>query len=193
MDGVTTITEINEDSHDDVDLIAEFVKDCRLRGYSSETIRSHMSNLRTVSRFLNRNGLSFHDADKDSLRLLLDYLKDTRKVGHKTLDCYFSALSSFYEYLAYEGKAKSNPIPSFRKRYLNTYKNHQPTPPRKLISVEEMALLINSTLEIRDRTLMTVLAKTGVRRSELISMDVEDVDFERGMIRLKRKNKRSNL
>jgi len=193
VDRVTIVSELSEVSHADVDLIVEFVKDCRLRGYSPETIRSHRSNLRTISRFLNQNGLSFLDVDKDALRMLLDYLKNTRKVGHKTVDSYFSALSSFYEYLMFEEKIKSNPVPSFRKRYLNSYKSHQPSPPRKLISVEEMALLINSTLEIRDKAMMTVLAKTGVRRGELISMDVGDVDFDGGRIRLKRKNKRSNL
>lgn len=56
-----------------------------------------------------------------------------------------------------------------------------------------MGLLINSTLGIKDKALMTVLAKTGVRRGELISMDVGDVDFVMGRIRLKRKKKRSNL
>ena len=56
-----------------------------------------------------------------------------------------------------------------------------------------MGQLINSTLSIRDKALMTVLAKTGVRRNELISMDVADVDFPLGRIQLKRKKKRSNL
>ena len=40
---------------------------------------------------------------------------------------------------------------------------------------------------------MAVLAKTGVRRGELISMDVEDIDWGYQRIKLKPKNKRSNL
>ena len=179
--------------HGDVDLIQGFVDDCRLRGYSPETIRSHRSNLRTIQHFLKRNSLGFQEADKDALRRLLAYLKNTRRVGSKTVESYFSALSSFYEYLLFEDLVEANPVPGFRKRYLTSYKNRQPGPQRKLVSVEDMSRLINGTLEARDRALMAVLAKTGVRRGELISMDVEDIDWEKGRVKLKGKNKRSNL
>ena len=193
MGRVTETAMAGEAVHGDVDLIRGFVDDCRLRGYSPETIRSHRSNLRTIHRFLRRNGAGFTDVDKDTLRRLLDYLKNTRHVGSKTVESYYSALSSFYEYLVFEDLVKANPVPGFRKRYLTQYKNRQQGSQRKLLSVEDMSRLINGTLEVRDRALMAVLAKTGVRRGELISMDVEDVDWERGRIKLKGKNKRSNL
>jgi len=140
----------------DVDLIRGFVDDCRLRGYSPETIRSHRSNFRTIQRFLKRNGLGFQEVDKDALRRLLAYLKNTRRVGSKTVESYFSALSSFYEYLLFEDLVKANPVPGFRKRYLTSYKNRGPGPQRKLVSVEDMSRLINGTLEARDR------ARSGV-------------------------------
>jgi integrase/recombinase XerD len=142
---------------------------------------------------MEQQGFSLLEVDKYALKGLLDYLKNERRVTHKTVEGYFTTLSGFYEYLVYEERMSSNPVPPFRKRYLNTYKNSQPSESRKLISVEEMTLLINSTLEIRDKVLMTVLAKTGVRRGELISMDVDDIDWGDQKIRLKRKNKRSNL
>ncbi|TFH12157.1 recombinase [Candidatus Bathyarchaeota archaeon] len=176
-----------------MDLIYGFIDDCRLRSYSPETIRSHRSNLRTINGFFKKNGLTFQEVDKDSLRKLLGYLKNTRRVGSKTVESYYSALSSFYEYLIFEDMVAVNPVPSFRKRYLAKYKNGGQGAQRKLLSVEDMSRLINGTLEIRDRALMAVLAKTGVRRGELISMDVGDVDWSYGRIKLKSKNKRSNL
>jgi len=72
-------------------LIERFLDDCRLRGYSMETIRSHGSNLRTVARFLEGVGLTFRDVDRDALRNILLYLKNRRKVGYKTQKSYFSA------------------------------------------------------------------------------------------------------
>ena len=66
-------------------------------------------------------------------------------------------ISSFYEYLVYEERTSSNPVPSFRKRYLTANKNNQPSESRKLISVEEITLLINSTLEIRDKARLKAL------------------------------------
>jgi integrase/recombinase XerD len=47
---------------------------------------------------------------------------------------------------------------------------------RKLISIEDMANLINSTLDVQDRAIITILAKTGIRRRELITLDVDNID-----------------
>ena len=47
--------------------------------------------------------------------------------------------------------------------------------------------------EINDKRVKAVLAKTGVRRNELIAMDIDDVEWEDLSIKLKPKKKRSNL
>lgn len=172
----------------DMRLINDFMEDCKLRGYSPETIRSHRSNLRTIAKFLNNQMLSFTDVDKTVLKDTLEYLRNERKVSQKTLESYFSALSRFYEYLVYEDLHPVNPVPSFRKRYLMTYKKGHASHRRRLLSVEEMSSLINGVLEIRDKAIMAVLAKTGIRRGELMEIDVEDVDLKGNSIKLKRSN-----
>ena len=174
-------------------LLEEYISDCEMRALTPETIRTARSNLRTIARFLDKHEVEFIKVDKESLKQILSYLRNQRMVGLKTQSNYFSFLSSFYDYLVYEEKTATNPVPPFRKRYLKSYKNGEAASQRKLISVAEMGHLINSTLGIRDKALMTLLAKTGVRRNELISMDVGDVDFPLGRIKLKRKKKRSNL
>jgi len=176
----------------DFELIERFVEDCGLRGYSPETIRSHRSNLRTIARFLHDIDRSFLDVDKDVLRELLVYLKDVRKVVYKTQSSYFSAFSSFYKYLNYEEIHPINPVPAFMEHYLSRYKNDDDNGVRRLLSVDEMRMLINSILEPRDKAIVTLLAKTGIRRGELIDIDMDDVDWENQSIRLKPKNKRSN-
>jgi integrase/recombinase XerD len=55
-----------------------------------------------------------------------------------------------------------------------------------------MAKIINSTMDIRDKTIITLLAKTGIRRNELITLDVEDIDWVEQRIRLKPAHKRTN-
>lgn len=114
--------------------------------------------------------------DRDVLRGFLEYLRLERCVSHKTLENYFTVLSSLYEYLAYEGYVERNPVLPVRKRYLKRYKENDEGQMRKLISVEEMASLINSTMEIRDKAIIALLAKTGIRRNELVSLDVDDID-----------------
>ena len=110
---------------------------------------------------------------------------------YNTLLQYFAALSGFSDYLVWEGIIQTNSVIPFRKRYLKQYKN-QHGPERKLISVEEMAKLTNSILDPRDKAILTLLAKTGIRRGELIGIDVDEVDWVEQSIRLKPHPKRSN-
>ena len=49
-----------------------------------------------------------------------------------------------------------------------------------------------SILEPHDKAIVTMLAKTGIRRGELIDVDLDDIDWENQSIGLKPKNKRSN-
>ena len=56
------------------------------------------------------------------------------------------------------------------------YKNKNYDCKRKLLTVEEVSQLVNSIFDPRDKAIVLVLAKTGVRRDELLKMDVNDID-----------------
>jgi integrase/recombinase XerD len=170
--------------------IEGFLRDCELRRLSRETIEGYKSNLRISSQILRREGLTINKLDKDSLRRILEYLLEHDYV-YNTLLQYFAALSGFCDYLVWEGMAQTNPVMPFRKRYVRQFKN-QYDPERKLISVDEMALLVNSILDPRDKAIVTLLAKTGIRRGELIRIDMDDIDWVEQSIRLKPHPKRSN-
>ncbi len=173
--------------------IERFADDCELRGMSSSTVERYVSSIKAFRGYIEARGYSFVDAaDRDVLRDFLDHLRRDRMLSQKTIENSFTALSSFYEYLEYEGYVDKNPVGSVRKRYIRRYKDHEEGQMRKLISVEDMARLINSTLDIRDKAIITILAKTGIRRKELISLDVSDVDFVEQKIKLKPTAKRTN-
>jgi integrase/recombinase XerD len=177
----------------DRDLVRDFLSDCRLRGMTRESVYGYKSNLRIFSSYLKRHGVSVLAVDKDVLRAFLTYLKDDRGLSVKRVENYFSSLSSLYEYLAYEGYVNANPVLPVRKRYLRSYKkNDNSAPERKLISIDEMSAFINSILSVRDRALVAMLAKTGIRRGELVAIDLDDIDWEEMSITLKPRAKRSN-
>jgi integrase/recombinase XerD len=131
------------------------------------------------------------EVNKEVLRGFIEYLKAQGK-SQKTVENYFSVLSTFYEFLTFEDHISANPILPVRKRYLRRYKDNNDGQARKLISVDDMARLINSTMDVRDKAVITLLAKTGVRRHELVELDVSDVDFIENKIRLKPTAKRTN-
>lgn len=173
-------------------LIEDFGGDCRLRGMTNESIRRYLSSLRIFAKFLKNRGLSISDVGVDVLRDFLQHIIFERRAKHKTVENYFSALSALYDYLAFEGYVASNIILPFRKRYLKRYKNRYDDPERKLLTVEEMSRLINSILDPRDKAIATLLAKTGIRRGELLRLDVEDINWTEYSITLKPTPKRSN-
>ena len=72
------------------------------------------------------------------------------------------------------------------------YKTGYDRPQRKLLTIEEMSRLVNSMLDPRDQAMAMLLAKTGVRRGELLTMDVDGINWSESSITLKPTRKRSN-
>jgi integrase/recombinase XerD len=159
---------------------------------SPESLRRYISSLRIYNRYLQERNLDLLNVDRNVLRSFLEYLRRDRNVGLKTIGNYFTSMAMFYEFLEFEGYVDKNPVYSVRKRYIRRYKDNDEGQMRKLISVDEMAKLINSTLDVRDKAVITLLAKTGIRRKELITLDVDDIDWVNQSIRLKPTPKRTN-
>ena len=170
-------------------LIEDFLQDCTLRGMTKITVLHYGYCLKNFLTYL--AGKDPVEVNKEILRGFIEYLKAQGK-SQKTVENYFSVLSTFYEFLTFEDHISANPILPVRKRYLRRYKDNNDGQARKLISVDDMARLINSTMDVRDKAVITLLAKTGVRRHELVELDVSDVDFIENKIRLKPTAKRTN-
>jgi integrase/recombinase XerD len=171
-------------------LIERFCKDCKLRGMTNESIRRYKSSLNQFVDFFPDSNLI--DVDMQMLKEFLGYLKYERGLKHKTIENDFTALSAFYDFLAFDGFDVKNLVLPFRKRYLRMYKNDYNDPKKKLLTIEEMSQLANSILDPRDKAITLVLAKTGVRRGELLKMDLDDINWDDYSIILKPVAKRSN-
>jgi integrase/recombinase XerD len=171
------------------DLIGRFHEDCTLRGIVS--VMDYIYRTKEYCAFLEAKGKSPLTADKDDLRAFLAHLK-TKGLKFETINRIFTCLSAFYEFLIIEGLVEYNLILPFRKYYLRRYKNGNDSEIRKLISVEDASRLVNSILDSRDKCILVLLFKTGMRLGELTSLDVGDIDLNKGEVTLKLKKKRSN-
>lgn len=170
-----------------------FEDDCRIRGMSEESTRSYLSNLKIFLGFVeNRLQEDLLDVDRFDLREFIRYLQEERKVSLKRIENYFSTLASFYDFLEYEGLTSGNPVRAVRKRYLRKPKKKERSYKAKVISEEEMGDFLNSIMDVREKAMATLLVKTGIRRGELQTIDLRDIDWEVMSIRLKDKRKRSN-
>ena len=171
------------------DLIQRFQEDCNLRHMVSTM--EYIYRVKKYYAFLETRGKTPLTVGRDDMKIFLGQLND-RGLKYGTVKRIYTCISAFYEFLIEEELVEYNPIVPFRKYYLRRYKNGNDSESRKLISVEDASKLVNSILDTRDRCILVLLFKTGMRVGELTSLDVSDIDLDKGEVTLKLKKKRSN-
>ena len=169
---------------DVVVVIAAYLQDCEIRGMSPRSLPGYKSALKDFSGYLNSVETDIIDVDKNVLKGYLEHSRQ-RGLSPRSIELTFSVLSSFFEFMVFEGQVSLNPVPAIRKRYLRAYKNNADPHERQLISVEDAARMVKGEPDIRNKAIMAMLFKTGMRRNELITLDVSDVDLIENSIRLK--------
>ena len=172
-------------------VIAAYLQDCKVRGMSPRSLPGYKSALKDFSSYLDSTGSDILSVDKNVLKSYLEHSRQ-RGLSQRSIELTFSVLSSFYEFLIYEDQVSVNPVPAIRKRYLRRYKDNGDHNERQLIGVDEAARMIKAEPDIRNKALMAMLFKTGMRRNEVITLDVSDVDLVENRIRLKPTGKRTN-
>lgn len=131
----------------DLNKLVDFVADCRLQYWSEVTERE----IRAFVAEVHRGGL-----------------------GGKSIQRILSAVRSFYHYLASEGSVSHNPAQGVRA----------PKVGRSLpetLDVDQLSQLldfpVNDALSSRDKAMMELVYSSGLRVSELISLNIHDIDF----------------
>ncbi len=152
------------------------------RNFSPYTVRNYRADLVDFFQFLKTQGVdSLGEVDKHVLRDYLSNLTD-RKLVKASIARKMSALRSFFSYLVREGITDTNPAaaissPKLEKRL-----------PSFLTVAETVRLLTTPDLTkpegLRDRALMEFLYACGIRVSELVSLNLEQVNLETGEIRV---------
>ncbi len=173
-------------------LVMDFRQDCLVRGMAERSVESYLNCIKICRGYLLDQGKDILTIDRLAIQGYIEHLRLVRGVSLKTVKMHLTALSSLYEFLVFEGHLDSNPVLAVRRRYSRRYKNGNEAQTRQLISIADMAKIINSEMDIRDKAIIALLAKTGIRRNELITLDVADVDLVDSRIKLKPTAKRSN-
>lgn len=173
----------------DNQLLDSYSRHCKRQGKTQKTIENYISVIRIFNSFLKQKKLSFLSVDgnenKDILEEFLDYILNEREISYARIKVYFSGLSHFYDFLEYNSYIKKNIVLNVRKMYVREFKNGYVPAKRKIIEVEEMSSFLNNIMNLRDKAIALLFVKTGIRRGELISIDVDEIDFEENIITLK--------
>ncbi len=163
------------------------------KNYSSHTVISYKNDLLQFEEYCRREAGSFDPlhVDLDMVRNWMVSLSE-EGVQVSSVKRKISALRSFFKYLKREGKITESPLcllsmPKTRKK-LPVY-----------VREDQMDFLIDDIdfgdgfRGVRDRLLLIMLYTTGMRRSELIGLRDDDVDFFNSVIRVTGKGNKQRL
>lgn len=143
------------------------------KGLAENSVSAYQTDLQHFKAFLKRNELSFLQVQRKEIALYLEEL-ERKAYASRTRARKTATLRSFYEYMFEEKYIEENPC-----AYLNSPKLPKNLP--KILSEQEVLALINApTLDnpagYRDRAMLEVLYGSGLRVSELVGLNVGDID-----------------
>ncbi|MBU0502811.1 MAG: tyrosine recombinase XerC [Candidatus Omnitrophota bacterium] len=158
------------------------------KNYSRHTILNYQLDLLHFKLFLKEQTVEC--VDYLTLRKYLAALKE-KSLGARSVSRRLSTLRSFFKFLTREGYLKTNPILSLSSPKLD---KHLPS----FLTEEEVSRLIEASLPkdemgFRDRALLETIYSTGIRISELVGLNLEDVDFIGCVIKVMGKGKKERI
>lgn len=168
IDKESISSSIEHEVDNNLKLIEMFKASKLISGRQKNTIEQYERELKSVIKVLNKR---FEDITTSDLRFYFGVLKENNKVCMNTLKTRKRYLNSFWVFLQQEGIVKENPVARIEPfRVEHTIKK-----PFSEKELESLKMVANSSL--RDRALLEFLCTTGVRVSELCSINVGDIDF----------------
>jgi len=128
--------------------------------------------------------------DSNQIRAFLSFLHE-REYSKATTARKLATLRSFYKFCLRRGMIQTNPVASIR-----TPKQERHLP--KFLEVEQIKKLLTTPedtnlLGARDKAMLETLYSTGVRVSELVALNVEDIDMTGEKLRVRGKGRKERV
>lgn len=148
------------------------------------TINSYMLDLEDF--FKTFNGSIESCTKKD----ILAYISSINGLEVSTVNRHISSLKSFFNYLVDESIIKVSPMEE-----VSSLKKAKKLP--KYLSISEVNKLLNiplnSEFDYRNKAMLELMYATGLRVSELVSIEYSNIDFENSIIRINGKGKKERI
>ena len=180
-------------------LLTQFLEHLRYeRNVSEHTLRNYAIDLGQFLEHLapadpatgERREVDVKEIDHITIREWLSELHDAQK-KKSSIARKLAALRTFFQFLIREGAVEANPA-----KLVSTPRLEKKLPNH--LSVEDAVRFIetpdaNTDLGKRDRAILEMLYGTGVRVSELVKLDLRDIDFRGRTIRVKGKRRKERV
>ena len=168
----------------DIKNFLEFIKsDKKL---SKNTLESYQRDILQYQEYLEEKKINYKEVNNENVLGYLDYLKGLDKKA-STISRHLASIRLFYQYLLKNKIVKEDPT-----KGIQSPKIEKKAP--SILSSQEVSLLLEQPSgeglkSIRDKAMLEVAYATGMRVTEIISLNVSDIDLDSSLVTCKNENK----
>ena len=171
-----------------VKLFLDFLKDDKK--LSDNTLQSYRRDIEQYEKYVNDNKINYLKVTEETILEYMEYLREENK-KESTISRSLASIRSFYQYLIRVKKVKKDPTmtiesPKITKRVPN------------ILTSKEVELLLDQPKDVdlkgtRDKAMLEFAYATGMRVTEMISLDIDDVKLDEGYVICRGRSKSRNI
>ncbi len=157
------------------------------KNVSPHTLKAYTQDLKEFDAFVDKKPKNIDNLD---IRTFLASLYH-RNLKKSSISRKLASIRSFFKYLHREGYVKSNPA-----KLVSSPKVPKTLP--KFITIDEVFSLVETPKgetfkPTRDKAIIEILYSSGLRVSELTSLDISDLDIKETILRVKGKGRKERI
>ncbi len=160
------------------------------KGLSKNTVQAYRSDLVMFEAFLSQKGVDLNSLSKDHIVDFLDLLRD-KAYALSSICRFISSLKGFCRFLLIEKRLAEDPSESLRapKKWDRLPKALSVEQVREVLSVAgdpagPLKNALGRALFARNSAMVELLYSSGLRVSELVTLKMQDINFEAGFVRV---------
>ena len=171
-----------------LDNFLEFIKNEKKA--SENTLQSYKRDILQFENYVSENNINFLKIKPEQLTDYLEYMKSIGKKS-STISRGLASIRAFYQYLLRNNKIKKDPTIGIQSPKID---KRVPV----VLSAQEVELLLEQPKGIdlkgmRDKAMLEFAYATGMKVTEIISLDISDVDFEKGFVTCNSNGRRRDI
>lgn len=155
------------------------------QGYAANTLGNYEHCIKSFAKFLATQGINdWSDCKKSHLQSYLAHAQDEQNISTKTLKLHLSALRLFFDYLVEQAVMTHNPTIGLRLK-------SSPQKLPNLVDYHTITALLDQAIPtnpkqkalwLRDKAIFELCYSCGLRVSELVGIDMDDIDFDERLL-----------
>ena len=154
------------------------------------TLQSYRRDIEQYEKYVSDNKINYLKVTEETILEYMEFLREENK-KESTISRSLASIRSFYQYLIRVKKIKKDPTMTIESPKIN-----KRTP--NILTSKEVELLLDQPKDVdlkgtRDKAMLEFAYATGMRVTEMISLDIDDVKLDEGYVVCRGRSKSRNI